>query len=194
MITLHPIVCQTCGKTFHKANRYHITTNPVKYCSRTCSRKFKINHHYFETITSQNQHTFGQIIATSFILDRHTIIVRSNPETLEKIQTKISSEYPIKKSEQGKFLFRLNSDQMVGNMIDHGLVKDPIFQEYPPYDILSGLLDTDCYKELDGKKTFKHTSYKLVLEVQRLVGGEIYSETFKDVPRGVLGCLWVLVW
>ena len=41
---------------------------------------------------------------------------------------------------------------MVGNLIEHGLSKEPIFQEYPPYDILSGLLDTDCYKEIEGKK------------------------------------------
>jgi len=26
------------------------------------------------------------------------------------------------------------------------------------------------------------------------LGGEIITETYKDVPRGILGCWWVLVW
>jgi hypothetical protein len=79
-----------------------------------------------------------------------------------------------------------------------------MYQEYPPYDILQGLLQTDCYKKVDGVQMFRTPSSKLSLEVARLVGGDspegdshkvsIITETYKDVYKGVLGCDFVVVW
>jgi len=83
---------------------------------------------------------------------------------------------------------------MVSDLSNYGIVHNPLFQEYPPYDILEGLLQTDCYKTKDGVQMFRTPSSKLSLEVARLVGGEIITETYKDIFRGVLGCEWVVVW
>jgi hypothetical protein len=84
------------------------------------------------------------------------------------------------------------------------MVHNPMFQEFIPYDILPGLLKTDCYEMKDGVQMFRTPSSKLSLEVSRLVGGDspegdshkvsIITETYKDVPKGVLGCEWVVVW
>ncbi len=95
----------------------------------------------------------------------------------------------------GKFMIEIHSGKMVNILQLYGLVTNQYFQEYPPYDILSGLLDTDCYKEVDGVRTFRHRSSKLILEMQHYLGGEIITETYKDVPRGgQMGCFWILVW
>ena len=83
---------------------------------------------------------------------------------------------------------------MVNNLISLGLAKNRFFQEYPPYDILTGLLDTDCYEKKEGVQIFRTPASKLALEVARLVGGDIITETYKDIYKGVLGCHWVVVW
>ena len=51
-----------------------------------------------------------------------------------------------------------------------------------------------CYEKKDGVQMFRTPSSKLSLEVARLVGGEVITETYKDVFRGVLGCEFVVVW
>ena len=83
---------------------------------------------------------------------------------------------------------------MVSDLGEYGMVHNPMFQEYIPYDILEGLLRTDCYKIKDGVQLFRTPSIKRALEVSRLVSGEIISETYKDVFKGVLGLDWVVVW
>jgi hypothetical protein len=189
------ITCQTCGKDFTVKNKWLVTTLNQRYCSHACrNRKNKLNEDYFSQINSDNLHTFGQVIGTSFIHDFQTIYIRSDQLTLQKIQSKIGSDYPIKNSELGKFQIKIQSIKMVNFLLSHGLSTNRYFQEFPPYDILTGLLDTDCYKEIDGVQTFRTPSSKLALEVCYLVGGEIITETYKDVPKGVLGCDWVVVW
>jgi hypothetical protein len=83
---------------------------------------------------------------------------------------------------------------MVQNLGDYGMVHNPMFQEFIPYDILDGLFKTDCYEMKDGVQRFRTPSSKLSLEVSRLVGGTVISETFKDVYKGVLGIEYVVVW
>lgn len=187
--------CLTCSKPFPITNSYDIDKRPVLYCSYSCkSNKYGTNHTYFNTLNQDNLITLGQFIATSFIQNNHTIIVRSDQITIDDIQSKIGSRYPIEKSDQGKLRLKISSSQMVRDLSDYGLVHNPLFQEYPPYDILEGLLKTDCYEKKDGVQMFRTPSSKLSLEVTRLVGGQIITETFKDVPKGVLGCYWVVVW
>jgi len=120
--------------------------------------------------------------------------VRSDEQTLQDIQTKLNSNYPVIKSDNNKLKLKISSSQMVSDLSNYGIVHNPLFQEYPPYDILQGLLQTDCYKTKDGVQMFRTPSSKLSLEVARLVGGDIITETYKDVPKGVLGCEWVVVW
>ena len=193
-----PLVCQTCQKTFYVYNSFYVNTRPIRFCSRLCGAKSRrvvqLNETYFETITDENKHTFGQIIACGIISSDRDIIIKSDKVTLQKIQSKIRSNYALRNSELGKLQVKITSYQMVEILKNHGLVSNPYYQEYPPYDILSGLLDTDCYKEVNGVKTFRHHSHKLVLEMKHQLGGEIITETYKDVPKGVLGCWWVLVW
>jgi hypothetical protein len=83
---------------------------------------------------------------------------------------------------------------MVKDLSSYGIVHNPLYQEYIPYDILQGLLQTDCYKIVNGVQKFRTPSSKLALEVARLVGGEVITETYKDVAKGVLACDWVVVW
>jgi hypothetical protein len=98
------------------------------------------------------------------------------------------------KSDNGKLKLKITSTQMVQDLGELGIVHNPLYQEFIPYDILTGLLSTDCYKTKDGVQMFRTPSSKLSLEVARLVGGHIITETYKDIPKGVLGCNWVVVW
>jgi hypothetical protein len=134
------------------------------------------------------------MVATSFIQNDHTIFVRSDLETITDIQTKINSNQPVIKSDNNKLKLKISSSQMVKDLSSYGIVHNQLFQEYPPYDILPGLLQTDCYKIVDGVQTFRTPSSKLAMEVCYRVGGDIITETFKDVPKGVLGCYWVVIW
>ena len=198
MRTAFPLVCQNCQKTFYVYNSYYVNTRPIRFCSKVCGgvtrRRSKLNHNYFDTLTLDNLHTLGQVIACGFISNVRTVSITTDLVTLEKIQTKLESNYTPKKADLGKFMIEIHSDKMVEILKSYGLVTNPYLQEYPPYDILSGLLDTDCYTEKDGKKYFKHHSHKLILEMQYQLGGEIITETYKDVPRGCLGCWWILIW
>jgi hypothetical protein len=134
------------------------------------------------------------MVATSYIQNDHTIFVRSDLQTITDIQTKLNSNYPVIKSDNNKLKLKISSSQMVQDLGEFGIVHNPLFQEFIPYDILPGLLSTDCYKTKDGVQMFRTPSSKLSLEVARLVGGEIITETYKDVPKGVLGCEWVVIW
>lgn len=188
--------CLTCGNPFHIYNGYYIDKRPILYCSITCTnQKYTLNHNYFNPpLTPDKLITLGQFVATSFIQNDHTIIVRSDQSTIDDIQNKIGSNYPVIKSDQNKLRLKINSSQMVSDLGEYGIVHNPLFQEFIPYDILPGLLKTDCYKKVDGVQTFRTPSSKLAMEVCYLVGGEIITETFKDVPKGVLGIIYVVIW
>ena len=188
--------CLTCGNPFHIYNGYYIDKRPILYCSITCrNQKYSLNHTYFTPpLTPDKLITLGQFIATGFIQNDHTIIIRSDQSTIDDIQEKIGSKYPVSKSDQGKLRLKISSSQMVRDLGEFGMVHNPMFQEFIPYDILPGLLKTDCYEMKDGVQMFRTPSSKLSLEVSRLVGGTVISETYKDVYKGVLGCEWVVVW
>jgi hypothetical protein len=188
--------CQTCGNDFPITNSYYIDKRPVLHCSITCkNQKYPINHNYFTPpLTKDKLITLGQFIATGFIQNDHTIIIRSDQSTINDIQSKLNTKYPVVKSDQNKLKLKISSTQMVKDLSEYGLVHNPLFQEFPPYDILEGLLKTDCYEMKDGVQRFRTPSSKLSLEVSRLVGGDIITESFKDIPKGVLGCYWVVVW
>lgn len=189
--------CLTCGKEFPITNSYYIDKRPILHCSKTCkNNKFGTNHNYFNPpLTPDKLITLGQFIATGHIQNDHTIIIRSDQATIDDIQSKIGSRYPIEKSDRGKLRLKISSSQMVQDLGEYGMVHNPMFQEFIPYDILSGLLKTDCYEVKDGIRSFRTQSSKMSLEVSRLVGGEVFNEFYKDVFRGgVLGCDWVVVW
>ncbi len=188
--------CLNCGLTFSIYNSYLVTKRPTLYCSVGCGKtKHSVNQRYFSPpLTPDKLITLGQFVATSYIQNDHTIIVRSDEVTLNDIQRKLNSTYPIEKSDNGKLKISIRSSQIVRDLGDYGIVHNPLFQEYPPYDILTGLLSTDCYEKKDGAQMFRTPSSKLSLEVARLVGGEVITETYKDIFRGVLGCDYVVVW
>lgn len=188
-------ICLTCQKQFHIYRTYYIEKEPKLYCSYTCkNQKYTLNHNYFNSLTPDKLITLGQFTATSHIQNDHTIIIRSDLQTITDIQTKINSNYPVIKSDQNKLKLKINSSQMVSDLSNYGMVHNPMFQEFIPYDILEGLLKTDCYEMKDGVQTFRTPSSKLAMEVCYKVGGEIITETFKDVPKGVLGIFYVVVW
>ena len=188
--------CLTCGNTFSLTRTYYIEKRPVRYCSRSCvNNKYGTNHSYFKPpLTKEKLITLGQIVATGFVQNDHTIIVRSDQSTIDDIQLKLGSRYPIEKSDNGKLRLKISSTQMVQDLGEYGLVHNQIYQEFIPYDILEGLFRTDCYKMIEGVHTFRTPSSKLALEVARLVSGKIITETYKDTFKGVLGCDWVVVW
>ena len=188
--------CQTCGKDFPITNSYLVDKRPTLYCSHACSNKRNtINQNYFTPpLTPDKLITLGQFTATAHIQNDHTIIVRSDQSTIDDIQTKLNSTYPVSKSDNNKLKLKISSSQMVSDLSNYGIVHNPLYQEFIPYDILQGLLQTDCYKTKDGVQMFRTPSSKLSLEVARLVGGEIITETYKDIYKGVLGCEFVVVW
>ena len=188
--------CLTCQKQFNIYRTYYIDKEPKVYCSYTCkNQKYSLNHSYFTPpLTPDKLITLGQFVATAHIQNDHTIIIRSDQSTINDIQTKLNSTYPVSKSDNNKLKLKISSSQMVSDLSNYGIVHNPIYQEYIPYDILPGLLQTDCYKTKDGVRMFRTPSSKLSLEVARLVGGEIITETYKDIFRGVLGCEFVVIW
>ena len=188
--------CLCCGEPIHIYNGYYIDKRPILYCSLSCkNNKYGLNYSYFSgTLTPDKLITLGQIVATGFVQNYHTIIVRSDQSTIDDIQSKLGSRYPIEKSDNGKLRLKLSSTQMVNDLIEMGLVHNPIYQDYIPYDILDGLIRTDCHKMIDGVHTFRTPSSKLALELARLVSGKIITETYKDVFKGVLGCDWIVIW
>ena len=186
-------ICLTCQKQFHIYRTYYIDKEPKLYCSYTCkNQKYTLNHNYFNSLTPDKLITLGQFTATSHIQNDHTIIIRSDQSTIDDIQSKINSNYPVIKSDQNKLKLKINSSQMVSDLSNYGIVHNQLYQEFPPYDILQGLLQTDCYKKVDGVQTFRTPSSKLAMEVCYLVGGEIITETYKDVFKGVLACHYVV--
>ena len=195
-IPKHHLICQNCGTTFSVYNSYLVNKRPMRFCSVKCvNNKYGVDSNYFsEPLTPDKLITLGQFTATSFIQNDHTIIVRSDLQTITDIQTKLNSTYPVTKSDNGKLKLKISSSQMVSDLSNYGIVHNPIYQEFIPYDILQGLLQTDCYEMKDGVQMFRTPSSKLSLEVSRLVGGTIISETYKDVFRGVLGIEYVVVW
>lgn len=188
--------CLSCGNLFILKRTYYIEKRPAIYCSKTCkNQKYPLNHNYFNPpLTPDKLITLGQFVATSFIQNNHTIIIRSDQSTIDDIQSKLNSTYPIEKSDNGKLRLKINSSQMVKDLGEYGIVHNPIYQEFIPYDILPGLLKTDCYKIVNGVQTFRTPSSKLAMEVCYLVGGQIITETYKDVFKGVLGIEYVVVW
>ena len=188
--------CLNCGKLFRLTRTYYIDKKPVLNCSKACANKRQpIRDDYFTPPLNKDKLiTLGQFIATGFVQNDHTIIIRSDQATIDDIQSKLNTKYPVVKSDNGKLKLKITSTQMVQDLGELGLVHNQLYQEFIPYDILDGLMKTDCYKMKDGVHTFRTPSSKLSLEVSRLVGGTIISETYKDVFRGVLGCDWVVVW
>lgn len=187
--------CLSCGEPFDIYNGYYIDKRPVLHCSLSCkNNKYGGRYDYFTPpLTSEKLITLGQIVATGFVQNNHTIIVRSNQSTIDDIQLAIGSKYPISNSDGGKLRLKISSSQMVSDLMDMGLVHNPLYQDFIPYDIIQGLLRTDCYEKKDGVQTFRTPSSKLALEFARLVGGKIISETYKDVFKGVLGLDWVVI-
>ena len=188
--------CLNCGEPFPITNSYYIDKRPILYCSKGCkNNKYGLNYTYFKPpLTKEKLITLGQIVATGFVQNDHTIIVRSDQSTIDDIQSKLGSRYPIEKSDNGKLRLKISSTQMVQDLGEYGLVHNQIYQEFIPYDILPGLIKTDCHKMIDGVHTFRTPSSKLALELARLVSGKIITETYKDTFKGVLGCDWVVVW
>lgn len=188
--------CLTCQKEFNIYRTYYIHKEPKLYCSYSCkNQKYSLDHSYFTTpLTPDKLITLGQFTATAFIQNDHTIIVRSDLQTITDIQTKLNSNHPVINSDQNKLRLKITSSQMVSDLSSYGIVHNQLFQEFISYDILEGLLKTDCYKIVDGVKMFRTLSSKLALEVCYRVGGDIITETYKDVPRGVLGCEFVVIW
>ena len=188
--------CLTCGKEFRLARTYYIEKRPVRHCSKICAKKKNpINQNYFkQPLTQDKLITLGQMVATAYIQDRVTIVVKSDQSTIDDIQTKLNCTYPVSRSDNGKLKLKISSIEMVEDLRELGIVHNPLFQEYPPYDILEGLLKTDCYKKVDGVQTFRTPSSKLALELAYVVKGYVITETYKDVFKGVLGCDWIVVW
>ena len=193
---LTTLTCLNCGKDFKVTSTYFVTKRPTKYCSKHCvkSNHNIINDYFNSPLTPDKLITLGQFTATAHIQNDHTIIVRSDQSTIDDIQTKLNSTYPVSKSDNNKLKLKISSSQMVSDLSNYGIVHNPLYQEFIPYDILPGLLQTDCYKTKDGVQMFRTPSSKLSLEVARLVGGDIITETYKDVSKGVLACDWVVVW
>ena len=193
---LTTLTCLNCGKDFKVTSTYFVTKRPTRYCSKHCvkSNHNIINDYFTPPLTPDKLITLGQFTATAHIQNDHTIIVRSDQSTIQDIQTKLNSNYPVIKSDQNKLKLKISSSQMVSDLSSYGIVHNPLYQEYIPYDILEGLLQTDCYKIVDGVQTFRTPSSKLAMEVCYKVGGDIITESFKDIYKGVLGCYWVVVW
>ena len=190
------VTCLNCGKEFNVTSTYYLTKRPTLYCSKHCvkSNHNILNDYFSPPLTPDKLITLGQFVATSYIQNDFTIIVRSDEVTLNDIQRKLNSTYPIEKSDNGKLKVSIRSSQMVRDLGDYGIVHNPMYQEFIPYDILTGLLSTDCYEKKDGVQRFRTPSSKLSLEVARLVGGELITETYKDIFRGVLGCDYIVIW
>jgi len=185
----YPKTCPTCGKNFIVRNKFVAITRNRTYCSYECKqRKIPINDRYFNELDNSKLHTLGQIVATSYIESSDVMILRTDLDTIDKIKTVLDSKHIPTKADHGLWCLRICSKRIIDDFLSVPLSTNQYYQEFPPYDCLSGILDTHWYR--DGE--FRHYSHRLVLGVQERLGGEIRTETFKEVYKGVMGCHWVL--
>ena len=181
--------CPVCQKTFVIRNKFIAITRNRTYCSSECKfRQIRFNENYFTDLTQSKLHTLGQFVATAHIENPQIIIVKTDLTTIDKIKKELDSEHIPTRADWGLWSLRFCSRRLVDSLVSVPISRNQYLQEFPPYDCLSGILDTHWLKSGE----FRHWSHKLVLEVQAKLGGEIRTETFKDTYKGVLGCHWVL--
>jgi hypothetical protein len=187
-------ICQKCNATFYHNNKSYIRLGRLKYCSQECkNRKFDVDNQYFSSdLSDEKLITLGQIIATSEIINHKSFKIFSDIETLNDINDKLKSNYPIEKSSKGKYRITIMDDKIVTDLIRHGLTDEYMKQDVPRDDLWEGLKRTDLYSEEDGLCLFKTEAYKIALWVKNKFDGEIVSKTFKDVAKGAL-CIEYLV-
>ncbi len=122
MAQIHHLTCPICQRQFVVKFDSVVIGRKRTYCSQLCKdRKTPLDEFYFETLTEESLHTLGQIVATSFIRDFQTIIVKSDTVTLEKIQKALKSTYPILRSDFGLSLIKINSKRLVNKFTELGI-------------------------------------------------------------------------
>jgi hypothetical protein len=152
-------LCPSCQKHF---STYY--PNQI-WCSKTCyRRKFKINEHYFDEITSDNAYILGVIFSVGQMLNacENKILFRHKDKIIiEMISSALSSEYPIKRKNP-HWEIRPSSKHLVDRLVDLGFRRESKFFSFPeiPHSckalFIQGMMDTTVVK------TKKNKLYKLV--------------------------------
>ncbi len=192
----YPLTCKTCGKNFTHHNKTDINLGRMKHCSQECkNRKYKLDENYFKLpLTEGKLFTLGQFIVCAELVDWRIIKLFSTLDILTDISHKLGSNYPIVKSDKGLYKLIIRSDKMVGDLIALGLYGNPLYQDVPSDNLITGILSTHCYSRDGDVNIFRTVRSKVALYVADKYGGKMVTNTYKDVFKGVLGCEWVVVW
>lgn len=186
--------CLGCGKQMEFRSNWFLSRQ--NYCSSTCYKKsYRCNDNYFNPpITPDKLITLGQIVATGYIWDYRTIRLYSDLETLTDIQRKIGSTHKIKKSDKGLWSLQFVSAQMVSDLVELGVSNSQYSGEVFSNDLWCGMKRTHCYRRHDdGHSVFRTENKKQAKWVEWRFSGQIVTQTFKDVYKGVLNIYYLVI-
>ena len=141
--------------------------------------------------------TLGQLIITCHIVDYNTIIIQSDETTMLDISNKLESSYKSLPAQLGLIKQKIISHKLVLRLTELGFQKRYLYQDVLQFDsnlIWEGLKMTHSYQDDDGVNVFKTDLSKVALWVCDRFGGKLITNTYKDIPRGIMGCEWIVVW
>ena len=189
-------ICENCGKSFIVKNGAYIRLQRMKHCSQQCkNRKHSCNEDYFKgELTSEKLITLGQIIAVGQIEGINEVKIFSDLKTLQSIQDRLESTYPVQPSERGLYRIDYKSQRLVNDLTDLGLTRNKLTQEVPRNDLWEGMKQTHCYREEDGFFTFTTESSKIARWVQDKFSTDILTKNWRLRNTRVLSFEYINVW
>jgi hypothetical protein len=145
----YKLSCECCNKEFEINNIAEIKRGHYKYCSNECrKRKYYINEQFFDVIDEKTSYWLGFIWATLWDNKYNKISLLSKKDLLERFNTEIESNYPIKKSLKNKYIIRVTSLKILSRLVEIG-IKDVPYLEFPDIpveyqrDFIRGYFDSD---------------------------------------------------
>ena len=183
--------CLTCNKQFifKRAGCYKLVDK--LYCSDNCKKRlYKVNQSYFKTITFEVIKTIGVIFCCGWHSDFRTLHVVTSYDMLVEIMRRMGSDYKITKSDRGLYQVEIRSEEIISDLIEMGLTREPMINELPSYDfeiMLEGIRESHVMGE---GGVMRFDSSRIAWEVAWRKGLGVMSETFKDNSIGRLSIVY----
>ena len=188
-------ICEKCGKEFTETDTWRIKNRAVRFCSNSCRTwKNDIDHHYFKKLDEKKLHTLGQILSIGSIeYDGKFIMLSSSEETLSKILSDMSSNYTMKKWSK-VFKVKVESKYIISDLLSLGMIYNPLYQDIPRDDLLSGVLDTHLYTQEGGINYFRTDRSKIARWVCDKVNGVLETKLYRQKDKFCLCMEYIVKW
>ena len=145
----HKLVCKCCNKDFFINNIAEIKRGHYQYCSNECrKRKYTINESCFNEIDEVTSYWIGFVWASIYDNKYNKISFLSKLGLLERFNTFLQSSYPIKKSNNDKYVLKITSLHILNRLVEVG-INSSLYLEFPNIaklyhkDFIRGYFDSD---------------------------------------------------